>query len=250
METILVVNPRLISLICNTRIMTTSFIKTFAISFLALIATPPSYGRCLRHLLKNSDNATTTSPPNNPHGNLDGLTNPHGKTARPLSSLGADLDYSYYDPIGPFEMYWSFEGEGDEESIEMAFTLPSDIFIGIGFGCTSSKACDMVVGNAGGRNPAFIEDYFEIEGDQEPNSDVELGGTNDLTLVEAKYENWASTLRFKRKLNTSDKWDAEIVKGKMDLVYAWCEEPFCVDTHSAHAPGAWNIITVDLSTGA
>ena len=78
---------------------------------------------------------------------------------------------------------------------------------------------------------------------------MELGGTNDLTLVSAKYKNWASTLRFKRKLNTGDKWDTEIVKGKMDLVYAWCEEPFCVDAHSAHAPGSWNIITVDMTTG-
>ena len=78
-------------------------------------------------------------------------------------------------------MYWSFMGEGDDEEIEISFTLPSDIFIGIGFGCTSSRACDMIVGNGGGRNPVFLEDFYEIEGDQEPHTDVELGGTNDST---------------------------------------------------------------------
>ena len=68
-----------------------------------------------------------------------------------------------------------------------------------------------------------------------------------LSYRSSQYENYASVLRFKRKLDTGDKWDAIIKKGWMDLVYAWCEEPFCVDTHSAHAPGSWNIISVDMS---
>ncbi|GMI29836.1 hypothetical protein TrCOL_g12885 [Triparma columacea] len=167
------------------------------------------------------------------------------RTPNPMKE--SDLPYYHYDSIGDFEMRWGFEGEGKEERVDLEFTLYSDIFVGIGFDCTSSKMCDMVVGNGGGRNSAFVEDYFEVEGDREPHTDEELGGTNDLEVVELKYENYASVLRFKRKLDTGDKWDAVIKKGYMDLVYAWCEEPFCVDTHSAHAPGSWNIISVDMS---
>lgn len=131
--------------------------------------------------------------------------------------------------------------------IYMSFTLPSDIYIGIGLDCQTSADCDMIVGNGGGRNPAFIEDYNEVEGNREPHTDVELGGTSDVELVEAKYENWESTLRFRRKLDTKDKWDAVIKKVPMDIVYAWCEEPFCVDVHSAHAPGSWGMVQIDFS---
>ncbi|GMH95286.1 hypothetical protein TrST_g7363 [Triparma strigata] len=164
--------------------------------------------------------------------------------------MASDLPYYHYDGVGSFEMRWGFLGDGADEEIELEFTLSSDIFVGIGFDCTSSAMCDMVVGNGGGRNEAFLEDYFEGEGDREPHTDEELGGSNDLTIVKLDYNsNYQSVLRFRRKLNTGDKWDAVIKKDYMDLVYAWCEEPFCVDTHSAHAPGSWNIISVDMSGG-
>jgi hypothetical protein len=76
---------------------------------------------------------------------------------------------------------------------------------------------------------------------------VELGGTDDATLVSAAYKDWASTVRFRRKLDTGDQWDYKLTKGPTDLVYAWCLEPFCVSRQTAHAPGDWAIMHVDLS---
>ncbi len=142
-------------------------------------------------------------------------------------------------------MEWSFPTPA---TIDVSFTLPSDIYIGIGLGCTSSVACDMIVGNGGGRNDPFIGDFFEVGGAAQPHTDEELGGTNDLLKTELSYQNWASTLRFVRNLDTGDEYDHVIdPSGTLQLVYAWCEEPFCVSTESAHAPGAWNIVEVDLS---
>ena len=163
------------------------------------------------------------------------------------SASASDLPYHYTNDQGPFEMSWGFSGSGSSEEIEIEFSLPSDIFIGLGIDCESSKMCDMIVGNGGGRTPSFIGDYFEVEGDREPHTDEDLGGTNDVTLISAKYEDYYSILRFTRKLNTGDKWDSVIKKEKMNLVYAWCEEPFCTDTSSAHAPGSWEIIELDMS---
>ena len=60
-------------------------------------------------------------------------------------------------------------------------------------------------------------------------------------------QDWKSTLRVRRKLNTGDKWDAVLTKGPTDIVYAWCVEPFCKDETDAHAPGDWGMINVDLS---
>ena len=100
-----------------------------------------------------------------------------------------DLPYTYTDDHGPFEMRWGFYGAGTEEGIELEFTLPSDIYIGLGLGCKSSKACDMIVGNGGGgRNDPFVGDFFEVHGNAVPDSDVTLGGTNDLEVVSHIYK--------------------------------------------------------------
>ena len=115
-------DPTLNSCSCNTSAMVSFSSRLLPTSLVLALAATMCEGRCLRHLAQKSKNSTTTSP----H-----MVKPHlANKLRPLSSLGADLDYSYYDPIGPFEMYWSFVGEGADESIELAFTLPSDIFIG------------------------------------------------------------------------------------------------------------------------
>ena len=60
--------------------------------------------------------------------------------------------------------------------------------------------------------------------------------------------NYESTLRFQRLLDTKDKYDYRLTKGPTDLVYAWCRgAPFCTTQETAHAPGDWNIVRVDLS---
>lgn len=161
----------------------------------------------------------------------------------------AKLPYYYQNDIGPFEMSWGFEGieNSIDEIIIIEYTLPSDIYSGIGLDCTSSAKCDMIVGNGGGTGGVFLEDYYEIHGDRKPKSDTELDGTSDVILLAASYKNYYSTIRFSRKLNTKDRWDSKLSKGPTDMVYAWCEVPFCYDTDSPHAPGAWNIINVDLS---
>jgi hypothetical protein len=175
-----------------------------------------------------------------------GILDAPDEAGYPLTSL----PFEYTNPrIGPFTMRWGFEGSPGtaKESIVLEITLPSDTYIGIGLGCNSSKACDMVVGNGGGGKPVFLTDYFEAHGDALPITDVDLGGTDDVELLSASYVDWASTIRFRRLLDTGDKWDYVLTKGPTDIVYAWCALPFCTATDTAHGPGDWDIINVDLS---
>jgi hypothetical protein len=79
------------------------------------------------------------------------------------------LPFSYSNPLGPFEMRWGVSGSGKDGVVDLEMTLPSDI--GLGFGCTSSAKCDMVVANGGGRNQAFIDDLYESHGDALPNTE-------------------------------------------------------------------------------
>ena len=155
-----------------------------------------------------------------------------------------DLPYEYKNEIGYFTMRWGY----DAESIVLEFTLSSDVWIGLGIGCPNgSEKCDMIVGGIGEDGNGFILDTYEPHGDRASVNDTELGGTYDLTLLKASYSvQEGTTLRFSRKVNTGDKFDHAITSGEMDLVYAWCSPPFCSTLETAHAPGDWNIISVDM----
>ncbi len=43
----------------------------------------------------------------------------------------------------------------------------------------------MIVGSAA--SPLFLEDYFEVEGDREPETDVQLGGQKDVDLIAGRF---------------------------------------------------------------
>lgn len=159
----------------------------------------------------------------------------------------ATLPYSYSNPRGPFKMSWGFSGTGSQEVIEIEFTLPAEAWGGIGLGCTTSRKCDMVVGSACAAGGVFVNDYWEEKGSVEPHTDVSLGGSDDIELISGKCVNYQSTIRFRRKLNTGDRWDAILKKGSTPLIYSWCEPPWCTDIHSPHEIGAWEITNVDLS---
>lgn len=105
----------------------------------------------------------------------------------------------------------------------------------------------MIVGGISSEGDPFLWDTYEPHGDRQSVNDTILGGTNDITLLNLTYSvDTGMTLRFVRRVNTGDIFDARIRGGDMDLVYAWCSPPFCSSTETAHAPGDWNIISVDM----
>jgi len=166
----------------------------------------------------------------------------------------ASLPYSFYDSVGPFDMSWGFP---DAESIEIEFSLPSDFYIGIGLG-----GHDTVMGWIDVSGNVQVADYWD-EGAREPLTDESKGCRNDIIPISGSYsfENWVTTIRFRRKLDTRDKGDCDHVirKAPMNITYAYCDAPWCMNhrtgcnafkdgcTDSAHSGGAMNFITVDFS---
>jgi len=157
------------------------------------------------------------------------------------------LPFEHTDNVGTFHMKWGYY---DNETIVLEFSLPSEIWIGIGIDCSDGSArCDMIIGNADGDgNEPFLYDTYEPHGDRQSVNDTLLGGTHDVSLLRASYSiERGTTLRFSRKVDTGDRFDGKIEPGKpTDIIYAWCAPPFCDSIETAHAPGDWNIITVDL----
>ena len=68
-----------------------------------------------------------------------------------------------------------------------------------------------------------------------PDHDTERGGTNDLYDVDGEEVDGITSVRFKRLLNTSDRWDCAIGEGEMPLVYALSRQN--ADGRLYHGPG-------------
>jgi hypothetical protein len=163
--------------------------------------------------------------------------------ASPLS-----LPFLFTNPHGPFEMRWGFGGSGRSEFIEIEMTLPSDAWGGIGLGCETSRQCDMIVGNGCDHGGVFLTDFWEEAGSADPHTDVSLGGTDDVELIAASCSNYASTTRFRRLLNTGDKWDNVLTKGPTPIIYSWCSaDGWCEDLTTPHRFGDWEIDQLNLS---
>jgi len=163
------------------------------------------------------------------------------------SALTGQLPHEYHNDLGPFSMAWGFSA--DEVTIE--FTLRSDSWIGLGLGCTSSENCDMIVGNSDGGlgYKPFLLDTWEAHGARASVEDTLLGGTNDVHFISSSYNSdYTTTLRISRKLDTGDKFDHPVMPNRvLDIVYAWCEPPFCSNIDTAHAPGDWNMVSVNMT---
>lgn len=170
----------------------------------------------------------------------------------------AKLPYSFHDDFGPFDMSWGFPSE---DTIEIEYSLPSDFYTGIGL--TADGVGDAIAGWLDENGQVHVRDYYD-EGARQPLTDEKMGCKNDIEAVSGSYEDGVTTIRFRRKLSTGDAkdCDAVILRGPMEINYAWCDVPFCYQYRqgctgwmdgcmdSPHGPGASNIVIVDFSGGS
>jgi hypothetical protein len=90
-------------------------------------------------------------------------------------------------------------------------------WFGIGFG-SSMKNCDMIIVE---QLDSFlsVSDYFSFSS-RRPSLDSSLSGSNDIILLGQSVENGLSLIKFKRLLDTADKFDKVLKEEQMDLVWA------------------------------
>jgi len=178
--------------------------------------------------------------------------------AEALSLLGAQtpLPFKYHNQVGPMDLAWGFP---TPDTIEMELTLPSSYYIGIGL--TADGVGDTIAGWVDESGKVHVQDYWDA-GSREPETDEKHGGCrNDVQAISGSQKDGATTIRFRRKLVTGDKGDcdAKIVKGPMEIVYAWCNEPWCADARgqckgwaagcldSPHSGDAAGFASIDFS---
>jgi len=138
----------------------------------------------------------------------------------------------------------------------MEISLNASAYIAVGFGSGMASpvtgGTDMIVGYVS-NGSAYANDYWST-GHAKPQLDTDWGGSDDVVILSGQLS-WSNrggtsvpttTVRFSRKLNTGDKYDA-IVRpdhGPISLIYAWGDgKPGDLHYHGDNH----NHVEVDLS---
>lgn len=142
----------------------------------------------------------------------------------PPADTDAPISFSWTSSSQNFGMTWSIV---DQTDIEMTMTGLTDGWIGMGFSDTNSMLySDMVVGwvNDDTLVPTIYDSYVSDKRIR-PTPDTSLGGTKDVSIVsgtqvELSNGEVRTTLKWRRKLITSDTYDLDIVDRDIYLLYA------------------------------
>eukprot|EP00039_Didymoeca_costata_P030359 m.29179 g.29179 ORF g.29179 m.29179 type:complete len:351 (-) comp8072_c0_seq1:45-1097(-) len=135
-----------------------------------------------------------------------------------LAAISAvPLKNSFQNEKGNLKLSWEITGA----EIEMEVLLNGSTYVAVGLGIGMAQS-DMMIGYVSSDGSCFAGDYWST-GHQEPKMDTTLGGTDDVTVETCSYKAGSgTTLRWKRKLNTGDKYDVVIPSsGPVNLIYAW-----------------------------
>lgn len=128
-------------------------------------------------------------------------------------------------------MQWKIEGA----TLEVKVTAPARGWVGVGFDPDSiMKGANFIIGYVES-NVGRIEDHY---GDKltEHSSDVELGGTENTTLISATEGASSTTLHFSIPLDSGDEYDKPLVPGQTyKILLAYHDSDDFVSEHSADA---------------
>lgn len=125
-------------------------------------------------------------------------------------------EYPNHNVYGDFEIYWL----NDDQYVYIGMMAKTSGWIAIGFGPeTMMKNLDIIEGIVTD-SKLTISDQFS-SGNFGPHlPDTQLGGTDDILASGGKVDNGYTTIEFKRKLDTGDKYDKPLVKGKNKIAWA------------------------------
>jgi hypothetical protein len=165
-------------------------------------------------------------------------TPPAGQTGAATDKWKADGvitagEYSQTKAYGSYEISWS----NDDTYICVGLKAKTPGWVAVGFGPESMmNNADIVMGYvADGK--AQVDDTFSTGNFGPHPVDTSLGGTNDIIDSAVKVDNGYTTVEFKRKLVTGDKYDKPLVKGTNKILWAYGSEPKAELKHMSRGSG-------------
>lgn len=107
----------------------------------------------------------------------------------------------------------TFKWAVKEGTLFVNLSAPTTGWVAVGFEPTMMmKNADLIIGYVNG-SEVVVEDHFGVR----PTAhvpDVEIGGTNDVTVLGGSEENGTTTLRFSIPLDSMDTFDRKLEKGE------------------------------------
>jgi hypothetical protein len=146
--------------------------------------------------------------------------------------ISAD-EYQQSKPYADYTISWS----NDAEYVYIGMKAKTAGWVAVGFGAeTLMKNADIIEGSVKDGNLTIADMFSTGEFGPHP-PDIQSGGTDDILASAGKAENGYTTVEFKRKLDTGDKFDRPLVKGINKIIWAYANEPVLTIKHSSRGSG-------------
>ena len=142
-------------------------------------------------------------------------------------------EYQNNRAYGDYTIYWS----NDNGYVYIGIKARTAGWVAVGFGAeTFMKNADIIMGSVTGGKLTIADMFSTGEFGPHP-PDTQLGGTDDILASGGKVDNGYTTVEFKRKLDTGDKFDKPLVKGINKIIWAYSGEPVLTVKHSLRGAG-------------
>lgn len=142
-------------------------------------------------------------------------------------------EYPSSKTYGDYQMAWST----DETYIYVGLKAKTSGWVAIGFGAgPMMKNADIIQGYAADGKAEVLDLFSTGEFGPHP-ADTQLGGTGDIIESTVKSDGGFTTVEFRRKLDTGDKYDKALVKGVNKIIWAFGSEPKSTLKHIVRGTG-------------
>lgn len=132
-----------------------------------------------------------------------------------------------------YELWWT----ADEANLYVAVKAETQGWLAIGFDPESKmKDADIVIGYIKDGKLTISDQYSAGQfGPHLP--DVDQGGSDDILASAGKSEGGFTTIEFKRKLDTGDRFDKVLGKGTHKIIWAYGSDPIFTLKHTTRGSG-------------
>jgi hypothetical protein len=158
---------------------------------------------------------------------------PAGGVAWAADSVITPGEYQKNKSFGDFELSWT----ADDQYLYMGMRAKTPGWVAVGFdpGLMMQDA-DIVEGYVKDGKLSIADMYSTSQFGPHP-PDTQQGGTDDILASGGKLDNGYTTIEFKRKLDTGDKYDKPLHSGLNKIIWAYGSDPQFFIKHMARGSG-------------
>ena len=142
-------------------------------------------------------------------------------------------EYPNNKSFGDYELNWS----SDAQYVYVGMKAKTMGWVAVGFDPESMmKNADIIQGYVQDGKLSIADMFSSNQFGPHP-PDTQQGGTDDILASGGKSENGYTTVEFKRKLDTGDKYDKPLHKGINKIIWAYGSDPVFTIKHTARGSG-------------